>query len=216
MTVSEVIARVKSNWLLKVQLGIALTAMFAIFYHLPQRYPLFPATAMHPTWIDQMIPFMPNSVYLYESLWFLTPIAPWLMTSKVDLRHYSMGLLFMYFIGFCCFFFHPTLSPRPTDIQDANMLYKKLVLIDNELNAFPSLHAAGALFHGACCHVTFCTGAKHRLLRWFVWIWALGIIASTLLTKQHVFVDVVAGTILGLGSFAIFCRPSKMSWGHKE
>jgi membrane-associated phospholipid phosphatase len=211
MSGNEIILRLKSNWVLKLVLGSGLIVMFAALYFLPQRYPIFPVTALQPMSIDRIIPFMPNTVYLYESISFLMPIAPWLMKTKGDLNQYSKGLLLMSGVGFCFFFFSPTMSPRPTDIHDANMLYRRLVLIDNELNTFPSLHAAYALFHAACCHVTFSTGARHKLLQGIFWVWALGITVSALLTKQHVFIDVVAGTMLGLGSFAVFCRPSKIS-----
>ena len=216
MSIDEIILRLKSNWVLKVALGLGLIVMFAVIYLLPQRYPVFPVTAMRPLWIDRMIPFMPDSVYLYESLYFIVPIAPWLMKTRFEINQYAKGLILMNTVGFFFFFFCPTLSPRPTDIHDANMLYRQLILIDKELNAFPSLHAAYALFHCACCHGIFCSGFNGKAVRWIIWVWALGITVSTLLTKQHVFVDVVAGSILGLGSFALFCRPKKMSWGYKK
>ena len=206
MKADEIILRLKSNWLLKLVLGVGLIVMFAVLYILPQRYPVFPVITMQPAWIDRMIPFMPGFVYLYESLYLIMPIAPWLMTSKNELARYSMGLVFMSSVGFCFFFFWPTLSPRPIDIHNANMLYRNLITFDNELNAFPSLHVAYALFHSACCHKVFRAGPRHNLLRWSIWIWALGISLSTLPTKQHVFVDVVGGAILGLGSFAIYYR----------
>lgn len=206
MKAAEIILRIKSNWLLKVVLSLVLIAMFAVLYILPQRYPVFPVTVMQPSRVDCMIPFIPGFVYLYESLYLIMPIAPWLMKSKIELTRYSLGLVFMSSMGFFFFFFWPTLSPRPTDIHDANMFYRKLITFDNELNAFPSLHVAYALFHSACCHKVFRSGARHNLLRLSIWLWALGISLSTLLIKQHVFVDVVAGTILGLGSFAIYGR----------
>ncbi len=189
--------------------------MFALLYFLPQQYPIFPATVLQPTRIEQMIPFMPNSVYLYESISLFLPVAPWLMKRRDELRQYGKGLLFMSGVGFCFFYLYPTICPRPVDLHGTNLLYRKLVQIDSELNAFPSLHAAYAIFHAACCHVTFRTGTRCNFLQGFFWIWALAIIVSTLLTRQHVFIDLVAGTMLGLGSFAIFCRP-KTRLGHRE
>jgi membrane-associated phospholipid phosphatase len=215
MSGSEIILRLKSYWVLKLVLGSGLIVMFAALYFLPQRYPIVPATVLHPMLVEQMIPFMPNTVYLYESLWLLIPVAPWLMKTKEELNQYSKGLLLMSGVGCCFFFLYPTMSPRPTDIHDANMFYRRLVQIDSQLNAFPSLHAAYAVFHAACCHVTFGTGTRHKLLQGIFWSWALVIIFSTLLTKQHVFIDLIAGAMLGLVSFAIFCRPNTMS-GHRE
>lgn len=215
MKKDEVIFRIKLNWTLKFMLGAGLCVMFAALYLLPQHYPVFPATVMPLLWIDSKIPFMPDSVYLYESLYLIMPVAPWLMTTKAELRRYSKGIILMTFIGFCFFFFTPTLVLRPTDAQDANGLYRLLIQLDNPLNAFPSLHTAFALFHAACCHVIFSTSSKSRVLQGFFWLWAVGIMISTLLTKQHVFVDALGGAILGLGSFALFCRLPKQC-AHKE
>jgi len=216
MNTDEIILRMKSNLVLKLGLGFGLCLMFAVLYLLPQHYPVFLATVMPLLWFDRKIPFMPDSVYLYESLYLIMPVAPWLMTTKAELRRYSKGIIWMTFIGFCFFFFTPTFVLRPTDVQDANGLYRLLIQLDNPLNAFPSLHVAFALFHGACCHVIFSTSPKSRLLQGFFWLWAVGIMVSTLLTKQHVFVDALGGAVLGLGSFALFCRPPKPCADNEE
>ena len=216
MSCDEIILRIKSNFALKLGLGLGLCLIFAVLYLLPQHYPVFPATVMPLLWIDRKIPFMPDSVYLYESLYLIMPVAPWLMTTKAELSQYSKGIILMTLIGFCFFFFTPTFVLRPTDAQDANGLYRLLIQLDNPLNAFPSLHTAFALFHAACCHVIFSTSSKSRVLQGFFWLWAVGIMISTLLTKQHVFVDALGGAILGLGSFALFCRPSKPIAEHEE
>jgi len=212
MSSDEIISRLKAHWMLKVVFGLGLMVMFALIYHLPQRFPVFPVTAMPTLWIDRMIPFRPNSIYLYESLSLFMPIAPWLMKTRIEINQYSKGLILMNLVGFLFFFLYPTSSPRPADLHGANALYLQLIRIDNELNAFPSLHAAYAVFHGACCHVIFRAGVRSILLRLGCWSWALGILVSTLLTKQHVFVDVIAGSLLGLGSFALFCWPTRISW----
>lgn len=207
MSGREIISRLASNWEWKLALGSALIVMFAVLYFLPQRYPIVPATLLQPTRLEQIIPFVPNTVYFYESIWLLIPIAPWMMETRRELNQYGKGLLMMSGVGCCFFFLYPTMSPRPEDIHDANMFYRKLVQIDSQANAFPSLHAAYAVFHAACCHVTFDTGTGHKLLQGFFWCWALTIMFSTLSTRQHIFIDLVAGALLGLSSFAMFCRP---------
>ncbi len=153
-----------------------------------------------------MIPFLPGSVYLYESLWLLIPVAPWLMESKDDLVSYSKSLVVISLVGFCIFFFYPTSSPRPRDLHNINVVYGALIRVENELNAFPSLHVALAFLSGASCHGIFRPGKWPKRLRWIVWIWVMGVVASTLLTKQHVFIDIVAGGMLGFGGYTIFCR----------
>jgi membrane-associated phospholipid phosphatase len=211
MSADEIIGRLRSNWALKIVLGTGLSILFAIIYLLPQHVLFFRATAMQPLRVDGLIPFTPGAVYLYESLYLIMPVAPWLMRSKVELYQYSKGLVAMNLVGVCFFIFYPTLCSRPADVSETNAFYAWLIVLDKPLNAFPSLHVAYALFHSACCHGQFSSFAASYLLRGFFWLWALGITASTLLTKQHVFVDAVAGTVLGLGCFALFCRPSKMA-----
>lgn len=209
MAAGETIQRIRTNCALKIVLTLGLTIGFYAFYLPLQWYPLFPVTALRPMWIDRVIPFRPGAVYLYESLWLIMPIAPWLMASTGELRRYTMGFVVMALTGFAVFLLFPTSGPRPGNLHDVNVVYAALTQIDNELNAFPSLHAAFAFFHGAHCHAMFRRGASNRWLRGFLWLWVLGIAASTLLTKQHVFIDVAAGAVLGLGSYFIFCRPAK-------
>lgn len=191
---------------MKIALSSGLTISFCVIYVLLQRHPFFTVTEMKITWIDREIPFVPGYVYLYESLWLLIPVAPWLMKSKDDLVRYCKSLVLISLAGFCIFFFFPTASPRPKDLHDINVVYGALVRVENELNAFPSLHVALAFLSGASCHGIFSAAKWPKWLRWFVWIWVTGVVASTLLTKQHVFIDTVAGGLLGLGGYAIICR----------
>jgi membrane-associated phospholipid phosphatase len=204
MTMGEVISRARANLVLKVGLSVGLTLLFAVCYVLPQRVPVFPATAMRETWLDRAIPFEPGAIYVYESLLLLMPIAPWMMRSADRLKRYSLGLAAMDLIGAAFFVLLPTSVPRPQVSHDAHTLYGLVVALDANLNAFPSLHAAYALFHGAWCQGMFCTG-KGRASRVFFWCWAWGIVVSTLLVKQHVVIDCVGGVVLGLGGYAA-CR----------
>jgi len=206
MSANEIILRVKSNWALKVFFSVVFTVGFtSIYFGVFQRRQMFPVTTMKISWLDQLIPWVPDSVYLYESIFLLMPIAPWLTKTRRELNRYCLGFVLMSLVGFCIFFLFPTLNPRPKDIHGANSMYQALIQFDNGINACPSFHAAFALFHGACCHATFSVGTRNKRIRWIIWIWVLGILASALLTKQHVFVDLVAGAILGVGGGVIFC-----------
>ena len=205
MHADEMALRIRANLGLKVVLGIVLTGGIWATYLWVQRHPFFPVTAMQVTRLDRMIPFLPGTVYLYESLWLFMPIAPWLMLSRDDLVRYTQALTLVSLAGFAVFVLFPTSCPRPEALQDVNALYRALIRVDNELNAFPSLHAAFAVFHGACCRVVFGRGPRHMRIRRFLSIWAAGIVASTLLTKQHVVLDALAGALLGLGGYAVFC-----------
>lgn len=64
-------------------------------------------------------------------------------------------------------------------------------------NAFPSLHVAISTI----CTIAFWK-VKSKLFN-LILIWAILIIVSTVLTKQHYFLDVIAGLALGFFSFRI-------------
>ena len=83
--VNAIILRIRSNLWLKLVLGAVLTGGIWGTYLFLQRHVLFPVTAMPATAIDRMIPFASGTVYLYESLWLLMPIAPWLMGSNDEI-----------------------------------------------------------------------------------------------------------------------------------
>ena len=205
MNAGEITLRLRSNLGLKLVLSFVLTVGIWAAYLFLQRHAMFPVTVLKLTSVDRMIPFAPGAVYLYESLLLLMPIAPWLMTSRAELGRYTGGLTLISLVGFIVFVVYPTASPRPASVQGANALYATLVRIDNDLNAFPSLHAAFAVFHGACCHALFRRAGVPRGVPWLIWVWVAGIVASTLLTKQHVVIDVAAGVLLGFGGYAV-CR----------
>lgn len=203
--VNEFALRVRSNLRLKLVLGAVLTGGIWGTYLFLQRHVLFPVTAMQPTALDRMVPFVPGTVYLYESLWLLMPIAPWLMSSREEVIRYARGLSLISLAGFAIFILYPTSCPRPREIPD-NALYRNLISFDLELHAFPSLHAAFAVFHGACCHALFRQGVWRRGVQVCIWLWVAGIVVSTLLTRQHVILDVLAGILLGWGGYALCCR----------
>jgi membrane-associated phospholipid phosphatase len=69
--------------------------------------------------------------------------------------------------------------------------------VDAAGNAFPSLHVATAIFSGIWLD---CLLRRFGAPRWsllFNWMWCIGIIYSTLATRQHVAVDVWGGLMLG-------------------
>ena len=209
--IDEIFLRIRSNWGLKLALGLWVATGFTGIYLLLQRYPLFPITPMKTTAVDRMIPFVPDTVYLYESLWLIMPISLWLIQSKEDLGRYGKCFFMISTISFCVFFFFPTSSPRPTSLLGSNFAYDTLIRLDNERNAFPSLHAALAIFSGSSCVAMLCQTTKWSgWIRWFIWGWAFGIIASTLLTKQHVLIDAIAGALLGYVCHAICWRSKKV------
>ncbi|MGV8990319.1 MAG: phosphatase PAP2 family protein [Thiobacillus sp.] len=167
----------------------------AYFYVL--KNPVYPTTVMPLTWLDQMISFQPQAMSLYASLWVYVSLPPALLTARRDLYRYVMGMTGTCLAGLFVFFFWPTAVPA-ADIDWA--LYPGvdfLKNIDAAGNAFPSLHVATAFFSGIWLdHLLRRFGAP-RWSRLLNWVWCIGIIYSTLATRQHVAVDVWGGMALG-------------------
>jgi len=167
----------------------------AYFYVL--KVPAYPTTVMPITWLDQMISFQPWAMSLYVSLWVYVSLPPALLATRSELYRYGRAMGGTCLAGLIVFYFWPTAVPA-ADIDWARYPgVDFLKNVDAAGNAFPSLHVATAIFSGLWMdHLLRRFGAP-LWSRLFSWIWCIGIIYSTLATRQHVAVDVWAGLLLG-------------------
>ncbi|MDP2029892.1 MAG: phosphatase PAP2 family protein [Thiobacillus sp.] len=167
----------------------------AYFYVL--KNPVYPTTVMPLTWLDPLIGFHPQAMSLYASLWVYVSLPPALLSARHELYRYVMGMSTTCVVGLLVFFFWPTAVPA-ADIDWT--LYPGvdfLKNIDAAGNAFPSLHVATAFFSGIWLdHLLRRFGAP-RWSQLLNWMWCIGILYSTLATRQHVAVDVWGGMVLG-------------------
>jgi membrane-associated phospholipid phosphatase len=97
----------------------------------------------------------------------------------------------------------------PTKVPDFGVdwsLYPLLAFlkrVDVSGNACPSLHAAFAVFTAVVLHTQLTAMRAPRIFLAGNVLWCLGIVYSTLSTRQHVALDVVAGSVLaGAASMA--------------
>jgi membrane-associated phospholipid phosphatase len=104
-------------------------------------------------------------------------------------------------VGLVIFLFWPTAIPRPDSAA-----YRPLIAIDKPGNACPSLHAAFAVFSAICIDRLARHLGDRGLVRSLSWLWCLGILYATLATKQHVAVDLVAGSALGAAWAGLYLR----------
>ena len=167
----------------------------AYFYVL--KTPAYPTTVMPFTWLDQMIGFQPWAMSLYVSLWVYVSLPPALLVTRRELYRYGMAMAGTCLVGLLVFYFWPTAVPA-ADIDWARYPgVDFLKNVDAAGNAFPSLHVATALFSGLWLdHLLRRFGAP-RWSRLVNGVWCIGIIFSTLATRQHVVVDVWGGLMLG-------------------
>jgi membrane-associated phospholipid phosphatase len=193
--------RLKAHWRFKLMAGAIIGIAFFIGYFLLLGFHAFPVREIPATALDRLITFQPRALLLYLSLYLYVPIVPWLLDNKRDLNAYCLALSGLCLVGLVIFLFWPTAIPRPDSAA-----YRPLIAIDGPGNACPSLHAACAVFSALCIDRLARHLGDRGLARGLSWLWCLGILYATLATKQHVAIDLVAGTLLGAAWAGLYLR----------
>lgn len=186
-------------WHKAVGITLFMWAFFAAYFYLlqhPSRAPfLMPLTS-----IDRALAFQPNALLAYASLWLYVSIPPGLLMSRRELFDFGLWVGGLCAVGLLCFYLWPTAVPAllaPVDLVQYPA-FAVLQGVDAAGNACPSLHVATAVFAAVWIdHLLRDMRAPH-VLRAFSIVWLLLIVHSTLATKQHVLLDVLAGVALGL------------------
>ena len=178
--------------------SLGMAAFFAAYFWL-LRHPLYPLTTMPLTAVDRLIGFRPESLPLYCSFWLYIALAPALMINRRELVSYGLAAIGLSVIGLGIFLFWPTTLPRCDVDWSQHPSFAFLKAVDASGNACPSLHVAFAVFTAVWFERLLRQMGAGRLVRACSWIWCLGIVYSTVAIRQHVSLDVLAGTVLGLG-----------------
>lgn len=181
--------------------GFGITIFISVFfvaYFYLLKHPAYPITVMPITLLDRLIGFQPAALPLYLSLWVYVSLPPAFFSTRRDLYSYGRAMAATCLTGLIAFYFWPTTVP-PVDIDwtqypDVHFLKN----IDAAGNAFPSLHVATAVFSGVWLHHLLRRFDAPRWLQVINLLWGIGIVYSTLATRQHVAVDVFSGLALGV------------------
>lgn len=190
--------RLRAEWRLKCLLMAGLNLWVYLPYHWLQHHQFFTPTVMPAGFLDRLISFNDDAVWLYLSIYLLMPLGPFLMSRRSDLCRYAAGIVLIGLVADLIFVFFPTICPRPL-AGAATPLYRLVTDIDNPLHAFPSLHAAFAVFSSRCAVRVLHEMSAPRGWTGVIWVWVGLILWATLATKQHVAADLVAGSVLGFG-----------------
>ena len=201
----QILGRLTALWVLKA-IGISafMALFFSLYLHL-LKSPLFPVTTMPLTLPDRLIGFHPEALLLYGSLWVYVSLPPALMPTRHELIRYGLAAMLLCLAGLACFLFWPTAVP-PADVDWARYPgFAFLKNLDTAGNACPSLHVATAAFSAVWLHRQLREMGGGRTIRVGSALWCAGIVYSTLATKQHVALDVLAGLALGFAAAGIAC-----------
>jgi membrane-associated phospholipid phosphatase len=151
--------------------------------------------------LDDRIPFWPRWVWFYSFLYYvmigLTVIS---IQSLADGVHLIFGGLILLATGALIFYLYPTRVPesyRHFEIDSISTRYLAFIQsMDNNRNAFPSMHCAIATYIG------FAIAGLPTIGPWLGYGYIVMIAISCVVVKQHVILDTLAG--VGLGAVAFF------------
>jgi fatty acid desaturase/membrane-associated phospholipid phosphatase len=181
--------------LLFALLGVAVTLLYFGTLHST----LFDATPVLVTALDRAIPFVGSFIVPYLSFFLLILLPLFVISDPQELRDVAFGFALIVVASSLVFLLWPT----SVSITNTNPLVRSLLALDLQRNACPSLHASLALYCALCARRSLRTAfARHAL-----WIWTILVMASALLIKRHVAIDIAAGAAFGCTVYVILFRP---------
>jgi len=187
--------------------AVAAFAVGLVLYSSTNRLTEPRARLLPMTPVDRAIPFVPETFWIYVSECGLFVAALLLSRDAGNLNRYVYAMMAAYAVGAALFLAWPTRFPRddfpmPADLDPATRWAFTFFRdhLDTPANCCPSLHVAS-------CYLTafLWLGERRRLFPWF-FAWATAVGLSTLTTKQHYAVDIVAGLLYAALFYALFFR----------
>jgi hypothetical protein len=199
------------KWILVAVAG----GWIALSYYLPQLVEVGPRRTMVPMAWEHGIPFQPWWTLVYQSIFVVLPAFYFLQGKRREVLVMAGALMLTALVDGSCFILFPTAIDRPEMPGGlSGWLYEWLIVRpDKPANLIPSQHAAMAVI--ACL-----AGFRFPGQSWMGWAglaWLGFLLYSTLAVKQHVFLDLPPGCLVGLLSFLAADRWMKKTsgWSHQ-
>jgi membrane-associated phospholipid phosphatase len=206
----ELKRRAGSLWVRKMLATMGGIAIFFYAYFWVMRHSLSAATVMPVTWIDDLVLFSPQSFPLYASLWVYIALAPALAEDGRELAAWGAASFAMTVIGLGLFVALPTKVPDFAIDWSRYPSLEFLKRADVSGNACPSLHAAFSVFTAVVLHRQLTAIRAPRTLLACNALWCLGIVYSAIATRQHVALDVIAGSVLAGTASIVYVGAGRM------
>jgi membrane-associated phospholipid phosphatase len=147
---------------------------------------------IHFDW-ELAIPFIPSMTIFYMSIYALFLAAPFIIRERENFLHLSLKLNATILIAGITFLLIPAqlAFPPAENVGPWTALFNFADRLNLEYNLVPSLHVTLSVL----CIAAFSKRASPPLAA-TLWLWAIAISLSTLLTHQHHIIDVVTGWAL--------------------
>jgi len=183
---------------------VLLFALVPFYILIPEFFP--PKTRYVPELVlDRALPLVPSWAVVYGALYLFVILLPVLIVREGELIRRTVQAYLMIWVASYVFFFvvYPTAAPRPDQVMGEGFAVwglRALYSSDPPYNCFPSLHVAHSFVSAFAC------SRVHRGIGIIATVSATLVAISTLFTKQHYVLDVVAGGCLAFVAHAIFLR----------
>ncbi len=189
------------DWLVKCIWLLVLLLLFLAYFPLNS-----PREHIHSleTTVDDWIPSLPVFVFPYLSLYALLAISLWRFL-KAETRIFTTAALAISLdlvLSHLVFFFYQTQVERPVILGSdvSSSILRWVYSMDKPFNAFPSLHTSLSTL------LVLLWGRVGSRIQPIIALWAVFIVASTLLTKQHYIADVFGEVAVALMSYYVAIR----------
>ena len=153
---------------------------------------------------DHAVTVQPAWAFVYGSLYAFLIALPFFVVRQEDhIRRTVYAYLMVWITSYVCFLIYPTVAPRPAEVAGGGYLVwgvRFLYGADPPYNCFPSIHVAHSFVSA------FAVSRTHRELGIAAGICAVLVAVSTVFTRQHYILDVIAGAALAWVAYVIFLR----------
>ena len=154
--------------------------------------------------LDRVVPLRPTWGLVYGPVYlFLILLPVFVVRQQEHVRRTVLAYLAVWIAAYICFLAYPTIAPRPAKLIGKGFVawgLRFLYSADPPYNCFPSLHVAHSFVSAFTCYPV------HRRVGVVATLCAALVGLSTLYTKQHYILDVVAGILLAGAASALFLR----------
>ena len=154
--------------------------------------------------LDRLVPLQPTWAIVYGSLYlFMIMLPVFVVRQEEQIRRTVRAYLMVWIAAYVCFLVYPTMASRPAQVIGEGFVVwglRFLYSADPPYNCFPSLHVAHSFVSALSCY------RVHRGVGIAAALCASLVGVSTLYTKQHYVVDVIAGMFLAAVAYVAFLR----------
>lgn len=184
-----------------IQTGFSLALVFVLCYLVPNQIDWLPTTPVSLVFVDQFIRLRPEWIWFYLITYPYVVLIYFLILKGKNAKTFVNSFVLASLVGSMVFLFYPTIIIRdlytinPDDNLSSWMLHY-FRMIDKPKNCIPSFHIALTFITCACLYMQDKTKGFVGIILGFL------IAYSTMAVKQHYFLDVVSGLLLGIFAFS--------------